>query len=153
MTTHSNTGMAMVGYNVQAAVDTKHHLVVAHEVTNTGSDRAQLSKMAHAAREAMGTKRLKAIADRGYFSSSQIKACSDAGIKAYVPKPATSNAKAEGRFDKADFVYIAPRRRIPVSCGRARDLQVYARGERSTNAPVLDERLPWVPDESALHTE
>lgn len=107
MTTHSNTGMAMVGYNVQTAVDTKHHLVVAYEVTNTGSDRAQLSKMADAAREAMGANRLKVIADRGYFSSTQIKACSDAGIDAYVPKPATSNAKAEGRFDKADFVYIA----------------------------------------------
>jgi len=106
MTTHSNTGMAMVGYNVQVAVDAKHHLIVAHEVTNTGSDRAQLSKMAHAAREAMGTNRLKAIADRGYFSSTQIKACSDAGIAPYVPKPTTSNAKAEGRFDKADFVYI-----------------------------------------------
>jgi transposase len=107
MTTHSNTGTAMVGYNVQVAVDAKHHLIVAHEVTNTGSDRAQLSKMANAAREAMGTKRLKAIADRGYFSSTQIKACSDAGIAPYVPKPTTSNAKAEGRFDKADFVYIA----------------------------------------------
>jgi len=106
MTTHSNTGTALVGYNVQVAVDAKHHLIVAHEVTNTGSDRAQLSKMAHAAREAMGTKRLKAIADRGYFSSTQIKACSDAGIAPYVPKPTTSNAKAEGRFDKADFVYI-----------------------------------------------
>lgn len=107
MTTHSNTGTAMVGYNVQAAVDTKHHLVVAHEVTNVGSDRAQLSKMAQAAREAMGKKRLKAVADRGYFNSPEIKACSDAGIEAYVPKSATSNAKAEGRFDKADFVYIA----------------------------------------------
>jgi transposase len=107
MTTHSNTGTAMVGYNVQAAVDTKHHLIVAHEVTNTGSDRAQLSKMAQAARQAMGKKRLKAIADRGYFSGPEIKACSDVGIDAYVPKSATSNAKAEGRFDKADFVYIA----------------------------------------------
>jgi hypothetical protein len=76
-------------------------------VTNVGHDRAQLSKMALAAREAMGTKRLKAIADRGYFNSPEIKACSDAGIKAYVPKPMTSNAKAEGRFSKADFVYIA----------------------------------------------
>lgn len=107
MTTHSNTGTAMVGYNVQAAVDTKYHLVVAHEVTNAGHDRAQLSKMAFAAREAMGTMRLKAIADRGYFNSLEIKACSDAGVKAYVPKPMTSNAKAEGRFSKADLVYIA----------------------------------------------
>ncbi len=96
----------MVGYNVQAAVDAKHHLIVAHEVTNAGSDRAQLCTMATAARDAMGAKKLRAIADRGYFSGPQIKACSDAGISAVLPKPTTSNAKAEGRFDKADFIYI-----------------------------------------------
>jgi transposase len=95
-----------VAYNVQVAVDTKNHLIVAHEVTNSGSDRAQLSPMAHAAREAMGTKELLAIADRGYFSGPQIKACADAGIAVVLPKPMTSNAKAEGRFDKSDFIYI-----------------------------------------------
>ena len=58
----------MVAYNVQVAVDAKHHLIVAHEVTNAGSDRSQLSPMAQAAREAMGKKRLRALADRGYFS-------------------------------------------------------------------------------------
>jgi len=100
-------GTGVVGYNVQTAVDAKHHLIVAHEVTNVGSDRAQLSKMALAAREAMGKKRLRAYADRGYFSSPEIKACDDAGIQAFVPKPTTSNAKAEGRFDKADFIYVA----------------------------------------------
>jgi len=103
----SGRGTGMVGYNVQTAVDTKHHLIVTHEVTNVGSDRAQLSKMALAAREAMGKKKLRAFADRGYFNGPQIKACTDAGISAYVPKPMTSNAKAEGRFDKADFIYIA----------------------------------------------
>jgi len=92
---------------VQAAVDAKHHLIVAHEVTNVGSDRAQLSPMAEAAREAMGKKTLKAVADRGYYSGQQIKDCHDAGIATIVPKPTTSNAKAEGRFDKADFIYIA----------------------------------------------
>jgi len=102
----SGRGSGMVAYNVQVAVDAKHHLIVAHEVTNAGSDRAQLSPMAQAAREAMGKKRLRAIADRGYFSGPQIKACADAGIDAVLPKPTTSNAKAEGRFDKADFVYI-----------------------------------------------
>lgn len=107
MTTHSNTGTAMVGYNVQAAVDVQHHLVVAHEVTNAGHDRAQLSKMAHAARAAMGKKRLKAIADRGYYAGAEIKACEDDGIAAYVSKPMTSGAKAEGRFGKDDFVYVA----------------------------------------------
>jgi len=107
MTTHSNTGTAMVGYNVQAAVDVGHHLIVAHEVTNAGHDRAQLSKMAHAAREAMGKKRLKAIADRGYYSGLEIKDCEDDGIATYVSKPNTSNAKADGRFSKEDFVYVA----------------------------------------------
>ena len=100
-------GTGMVGYNVQAAVDAKHHLIVAHEVTNKGSDRAQLSPMALAAREAMDKPKLKVVADRGYYNSPELKACEDAGIAAYVPKPMTSNAKAEGRFSKADFIYIA----------------------------------------------
>jgi hypothetical protein len=100
-------GSGLVGYNVQAAVDTKHHLIVAHEVTNAGNDRAQLTKMAQAAREAMGKTKLKAFADRGYFNGTELKACEDAGITAFVPKPMTSNARAEGRFDKTDFIYIA----------------------------------------------
>ena len=97
----------VVGYNVQAAVDAKHHLIVTHEVTNDGSDRAQLAPMAKAARDAIGTCKLVAIADRGYYSAQQIKACHDAGIDAILPKPMTSNAKAEGRFDKSDFIYVA----------------------------------------------
>jgi transposase len=103
----SGRGSGMVGYNVQLAVEAKHHLIVAHEVTNVGHDRVQLSPMAQAARAAMGKKKLKAIADRGYFSGPQIKACADTDIAAILPKPATSNAKAEGRFDRADFIYIA----------------------------------------------
>ncbi|PLZ01169.1 IS5/IS1182 family transposase [Burkholderia sp. WAC0059] len=100
-------GTGVVGYNVQVAVDTKHHLIVTHEVTNIGSDRAQLSPMAKAARDAMGTKKLRALADRGYFSAPEIKTCDDAGIEAMVPKSQTSSAKADGRFDRADFIYIA----------------------------------------------
>jgi len=107
MTTYSAKGTAMVGYNVQTAVDTKNHLIVAHEVTNNGSDRSQLSAIARAARDAMGKRRLKAIADRGYYSGLELKACEDAGVAALVPKPMTSNARAEGRFDKTDFIYIA----------------------------------------------
>jgi transposase len=106
MTSHGK-GTGIVGYNVQAAVDAKHHLIVAHEVTNVGSDRAQLSPMAQAARDAMGKSMLRAVADRGYYSGPQIKTCHDAGIATILPKPTTSNAKAEGRFDKADFIYIA----------------------------------------------
>jgi hypothetical protein len=100
-------GSGVVGYNVHAAVDTKHHLVVAHEVTNIGSDRAQLSGMALAAQKAMGKPNLKVYADRGYFNAPQIKRCADNGMRPFVPRPMTSSAKAEGRFDKTDFIYIA----------------------------------------------
>jgi hypothetical protein len=100
-------GSGMVAYNVQVAVDAKNHLIVAHEVTNAVGDRSQLSSMAQAAREAMDKNKLRAIADRGYFNSPQIKACADAGIAVVLPKPKTSSAKAEGRFDKADFIYRA----------------------------------------------
>ena len=107
MTTHSMKGTAMVGYNVQTVVDAQHHLIVAHEVTNTGSDRVQLSKMALAAAHAMGSADLHALADRGYYSGLELKACEDADITAYVPKPMTSSANADGRFDKGDFIYMA----------------------------------------------
>ena len=103
----SGRGSGIVGYNVQTAVDAKHHLIVAHEVTNEGHDRAQLATMGVAARDAMGKTKLQAVADRGYYSGPQIKACHDAGIAAILPKSMTSNAKAEGRFDKGDFIYIA----------------------------------------------
>ncbi|AXF18764.1 IS1182 family transposase [Paraburkholderia caledonica] len=96
-----------VGYNVQAAVDTKHHLIVEHEVTNVGGDHGQLSRMAVAAREAMGKSGLKVLADRGYFSGPDIRACELAGIKAYVPKPLTSASRKKGLFTKRDFIYIA----------------------------------------------
>jgi transposase len=100
-------GTGVVGYNVQAAVDAKHHLIVTHEVTNQGNDRAQLSKLATAARDEMGKTSMEAVADRGYFNSNEIKACIEAGITPLVPKPMTSNARAEGRFSKLDFIYIA----------------------------------------------
>jgi BMFP domain-containing protein YqiC len=100
-------GTGIVGYNVQSAVDAKHHLIVAHEVTNIGTDRDQLSSMSELARSAMGSKHLTAIADRGYFKGEVILACENAGITVLVPKTTTSNAKADGRFDKADFIYDA----------------------------------------------
>jgi transposase len=98
-------GTGIVGYNVQTAVDAKHHLIVEHEVTNTGSDRDQLSDMAKKARTAIGTTTLTAIADRGYFKGEEILACHEAGISTLVPATKTSGAKADGRFDKADFIY------------------------------------------------
>jgi transposase/uncharacterized protein YutE (UPF0331/DUF86 family) len=101
----TSTSRGLVGYNVQTAVDATHHLIVAHEVTNVGSDRRQLAKMAKQAQGIMLGQELQAIADRGYFNGDDILACDEAGITAYVPKPVTSEARAAGRFDKADFVY------------------------------------------------
>ena len=103
----SGRGTGMVGYNVQMAADIKHHLIVAHDVINVGNDRSELWPMAKQAREAVGKEKLEVIADRGYFSSTEILACEQAGIKTLVPKPMTSNSKAEGRFSKLDFIYIA----------------------------------------------
>jgi transposase len=102
----SGRGSGVVGYNVQVAVETEHHLIVTHEVTNVGNDRAQLAPMAKAAQETLGAEGLHVIADRGYFNGEQIKACVDAGLTVTLPKPQTSGAKAEGRFGKQDFVYL-----------------------------------------------
>jgi transposase len=103
----SGRGTGVVGYNVQTAVDDKHHLIVAHEVTNVGHDRSQLSSMAKEARDAVGSEELTILADRGYFNGEEILECDQAGITAMVPKPQTSNNKAQGLFDKRDFRYIA----------------------------------------------
>jgi len=103
----SGRGTGIVGYNVQTAVDDKHHLIVAHEVTNVGHDRGQLSSMAKQARSATGNEELTVLADRGYFKGEEILDCDQAGITAMVPKPQTSNNKARGLFDKRDFRYIA----------------------------------------------
>ncbi len=103
----SGRGTGIVGYNVQTAVDAKNHLIVAHEVTNVGNDRGQLAMMAEQARAATGITELTVVADRGYFSGDEILACDQAGITPFVPKPLNSNSKAEGRFGKPDFIYIA----------------------------------------------
>jgi transposase len=103
----SGRGSGIVGYNVQAAVDAKHHLIVEHEVTNVGNDHGQLSRMALSAKTAMGKTKLKVLADRGYFSGPEIRACDLNNISAYVPKPLTSASRKKGLFTKADFVYMA----------------------------------------------
>jgi len=98
-------GTGLVGYNVQTAVDTATHLIVAHDVTNVVHDRAQLAPMAKMAKEALQVKRLNAIADRGYFNSAELLACDEEGITATVPRPETSGNRKKGMFVKADFIY------------------------------------------------
>ena len=105
----SGRGTGIVGYNVQAVVDTEHHMIVAHEVINVGHDRSQLTAMSKLAREAIGGETLTVLADRGYFNGEEILQCVEDGITTLVPKPLTSNSRADGRFDKRDFIYVAER--------------------------------------------
>ena len=102
----SGRGSGVVGYNVQVAVETENHLIITHEVTNSGSDRAQLANVGKAAKAVMQVDTLEAVADRGYFNSPEILICHEAGITVTLPKPMTSGAKSEGRFGKQDFVYL-----------------------------------------------
>jgi len=104
-TSGKDTGI--VGYNVQVAVDTEHHLIVAHEVTNVGTDRAQLANMGHQAKAVLGVDKLEAVADRGYYSGDEILACERSGISVTLPKPMKSGAALDGRYGKQDFVYVA----------------------------------------------
>jgi hypothetical protein len=118
-TSGQDTGI--VGYNVQIAVDTKNHIIVTHEVTNVGTDYHHLLNMGEQARSAMGVETLEAIADRGYHEGYEILACEEAGITVTIPRRLTSSAKAEGRFGKQDFVYVA-----------ADDVYICPAGERLT---------------------
>ena len=111
----------VVGYNVQSVVETNHHLIVAHEVTNHGHDRDALAMMARAAKDAMAVDAIEAVADKGYYSGEEIVAAENAGVAVTVSKPNTSNAAAFGRFDKADFVYVP-----------GEDIYVCPAGERLT---------------------
>src|SRR5918995_292339 len=104
-TSGKDTGI--VGYNVQIAVDTQHHLIVAHEVTNVGTDRHQLANMARQARDEMAVETLEVVADRGYYDGEEIRACEEADITVTLPRRMTSGGKSAGRFGKQDCVYVA----------------------------------------------
>src|ERR1700726_4783965 len=124
----SGRGSGVVGYNVQVAVDTEHHLIVTHEVTNTGSDRSQLAKMAAQAKDVLGAEHLDAVADRGYYKNPQILACEQADITVTLPKPMTSGAKSDGRFGKQDFVYLPTEDVYRCPAGEKAGLSLYERG-------------------------
>ena len=99
-------GTGMVGYNVQTAVESENHIIVAHHVTNSANDRDQLSAMAEKAAEATGRDGFEVLADRGYYSSEEIQACEEQGTVPMVPKPMTAPASTTGRYDRRDFKYI-----------------------------------------------
>ena len=101
----SGRGTGMVGYNVQTAVDTEHHLIVAHEVTNLGHDRTQLEPMGLKALEAIGSTELTALADRGYYNGEQVLACEGTGVLPCIPRTIWPNDGE--RFTRDDFIYDA----------------------------------------------
>jgi transposase len=102
----NSRGSGVVGYNVQTAVDARHHLIVAHEVSKVGSDRRQLSRMAKRAKAILGATKLTVVADRGYYKGDELRECEQNDIVAYVARPTTSPNKARGYFDRNRFKYI-----------------------------------------------
>ena len=102
-------GSGIVGYNVQAAVDVETHLIVAHDVTNAGIDRRQLSPMARKAKQLLALdadEPIKVIADQGYYRGEELLSCEEAGITAYVAKSDTSGKRGKGEFSRRQFHYI-----------------------------------------------
>src|SRR5271157_5217389 len=148
-TSGKDTGM--VGYNVQAGVDAKHHLIVAHEVTNIGNDRSQLSTMAKQAQEATGVRGLTAIADRGYFKGEEILACEAAGVTPIVPKPLTSGAKADGRFGRQDFVCDPGEDAYRRPCGETLTWRCSNVEEGFKAALLLDDEMRRLRTEIEVH--
>ena len=125
----SGRGTGIVGYNVQTAVDTKHHLIVAHEVVNEGHDRTQLLPMGISAQQATGCKEITVLADRGYFNGDQVLACEDTGVLPSIPKTLTSSSAKRGLFTRREFFYDA-----------AQDHYTCPAGQHLTRAAVRSDR-------------
>ena len=114
----SGKGTGLVGYNVQVAVDAEHHLIVAHEVTNIGSDRAQLAAMGRRARDATGCAEVTVLADRGYHNGDEVLACEGTGVLPCVPKTLTSGNVNRGLFTGQDFIYDAEKDHYTCPAGQ-----------------------------------
>ena len=115
----SGRGSGVVGYNVQVAVDTEHHLIVTHEVTNMRLGSLTTCQRRQRAKAVLRADKLDAVADRGYFNGTEITGLrSMLAITVTLPKPMTSGAKSDGRFGKQDFVYLP--RRMSIAARPAR---------------------------------
>src|SRR5262245_62061472 len=64
--------------NVQMAVDSKHKLIVANDVTNDTSDRDCLSPVSLQAKDILGGP-FEAVADVVYYHGEAVKICLEAG--------------------------------------------------------------------------
>jgi transposase len=129
----SGRGSGMVGYNVQASVDAKHHLIIAHEVTET--------------KAVLEIDELDAVADRGYYKGEEILACKQAGITVTLPKPQTS----QGPFRKTRFSLHSRRGCLPLPRWRASDLPLHDARKGPRLAPLLDQCLCELRPQGALH--
>ena len=114
----SGKGTGTVGYNVQIAVDAEHHLIVAHEVSTAGSDRAQLTSIGSKARDAIERAEVTVLADKGYYNRDEVLACEGTGIVPLIPKTHTFDNTNRGRFTTADFVYDARHNRYTCPAGK-----------------------------------
>lgn len=104
---HSPAQGSDVAYNVQIAVDSKHKLIAAHEVTNDCDDSQQLANMAIQTKDTLGVETIDVTADKGYGTDNEIKKCHDQNINCYVPKPERSPNKKLGLYTKENFHYDA----------------------------------------------
>jgi hypothetical protein len=147
----SGRGSGLVGYNVQITVDTEHHLIITHEVTNVGSDRSQLANVAKQAKAVLKMEKLEAVADRGYFNGTEILACEQAGIAVTLPKPMTSGAKSEGRFGKQDFVYLPEEDVYRCPAAQRFEVLLHRRGARAKAASLHDQRLSLLCHQGPMH--
>ena len=144
-------GTGLVGYNVQAAVEAEHHLIVAHEVTNVGHDRSQLSNMARQAQTAIGREVLSVLADRGYFAGEEVLACERAGIIAYVPKAAHVRRQGRRPVRQAGLRLHRRRRRLSMSGWGAADTPLHLRRGGHELARLLEFKLRQLHHQGPVH--
>ncbi len=163
-------GDMKVCYNAQIAVDPKHHLIVADDVTNQVSDEAQLAPMAIAAKEMLGVETLEAAADAGYHVATQVVECEANGITPYAPKPKTSSRNAaKGMFTKEAFTYSPEKDAYRCPAGKwlepagkwakdGREIRYFRNPEACAGCPLRDQctenkqgrRIQRLPEEERL---
>jgi hypothetical protein len=101
---HTGNGN-VVGYNAQIAVDARHKLIAAAEVTNDVTDYRQLAEVALEAKGNLELKATEVVADKGYYNAAEVSRCVEAGITPYVPKADTSANTQQGLYGKSQFRY------------------------------------------------
>ena len=104
---HTSHGL-IPAYNVQAAVDAEHALIVAQDVTLQAGDNGSLQPMAEAAQKAVGNpaQPIHVVADAGYSNGEQAEACETKGILPHVPASRGVNNHGDGTlFDRTEFTY------------------------------------------------